>query len=438
MNTFKIVGGKPLFGSVRIGGAKNASYKLMLATLLAHTPSRILNFSHIQDVATVGKIITSLGGMVKAVGERALVIDPKNLHKFELSKAVGSEGRFSSMFIAPLLARFGRAIVPIPGGDKIGKRPLNWHFDGLRALGAEITLKNGVFYARAEKLRGTVYRFHKNTHTGTETVLLAAVQAEGITRLENAAEEPEIDDLINFLIAMGAKITRPEKRVLEIDGVAKLRGAIHKLMPDRNEAVSYACAALATKGDIIIENARAEHLESFLEQLNKIGAGYELGSYGIRFFYKGKLIATDIETRQAPGFMTDWQPIWATLMTQATGTSRIHETIHEDRFQYIKELQAMGAQITTYQPKVTNPENLYNFEYAKSNHDTPHAIAVTGPTKLKPGQFAVKDLRHGATLVIAALTAPGTSYITQIQHIDRGYESLDERLRSLGAEIART
>ncbi|NCN82921.1 MAG: UDP-N-acetylglucosamine 1-carboxyvinyltransferase [Candidatus Pacebacteria bacterium] len=438
MNSFEIVGGKPLFGSVRIGGAKNASYKLMLAALLGDTPSRILNFSHIQDVTTVGNIITSLGGEVKKVGERALVIDPSGMDSFELSNTVGEEGRFSSMFIAPLLARFGKAIVPMPGGDKIGKRPLDWHFDGLRALGADVSLENGIFFAQAEKLYGANYRFHKNTHTGTETIILAAVLAEGTTRLENVSEEPEVDDLIEFLIEMGAKISRPEHRVIEIIGVEKLNGAIHKLMPDRNEAVSYACAAIATEGDIIIENANSEHLTSFLAKLDEIGAGFEVGQYGIRFFYKGPLKATDVTTAQAPGFMTDWQPLWATLMTQAVGTSTIHETIYQSRFQYVKELQAMGAHITAFQPEVANPVEQYNFEYEESDKEIQHAIAISGPTQLQAGEFSVKDLRHGATLVIAALIATGKSTISSIGHIDRGYESLDERLRSLGAEITRT
>ncbi len=438
MKTFEIIGGKPLYGSVRIGGAKNASYKLMLAALLADSPSRILNFSHIQDVATVGDIITSLGGGVKHVGERALVIDPRNLNSYELSSSVGEEGRFSSMFIAPLLARFGKAIVPMPGGDKIGRRPLDWHFDGLRALGAEVSFENGVFYARAEKLHGARYRFQKNTHTGTETVILAAVLAEGTTRLENVAEEPEVDDLIEFLTAMGAKISRPTHREIEIVGVQKLTGAIHKLMSDRNEAVSYACAAIATKGDIIIENAKSEHLTSFLEKLDAIGAGFEVGQYGIRFFYKGPLNATEVTTKQAPGFMTDWQPLWATLMTQAAGTSVIHETIYESRFQYVTELLEMGASISLFQPEVENPDELYNFGYEQSDKKLQHAIAITGPTPLQAGEFSVKDLRHGATLVIAALIADGKSKINTIGHIDRGYESLDERLRSLGAEISRT
>lgn len=209
-------------------------------------------------------------------------------------------------------------------------------------------------------------------------------------------------------------------------------------MPDRNEAVSYACAAIATKGDIIIENAQLEHLTAFLEKLDEVGAGFEVGQYGIRFFYKGPLTATEITTAQAPGFMTDWQPLWATLMTQAAGTSVIHEAIYEKRFQYVEELIAMGAQISHIQPEVSSPSEFYNFQFEESDEGLQHAIAITGLTELQAGEFAVKDLRHGATLVIAALIADGKSKISNIEHIDRGYESLDERLRSLGAEITRT
>jgi len=437
MSQFKIIGGTPLLGSVRIGGAKNASYKLMLAALMGKSGSRLLNFSKIKDVETVGEIISNLGGSVTAIGERALSIDPQDITSFVLPPDVGEQGRFSSMFLAPLLARFGNAIVPAPGGDKIGSRPLGWHFDGLRALGATIEIKDGMYHAQADKLVGTTYRFPKNTHTGTETLLLAAVLAEGKTILENAAEESEIDDLINFLNAMGAQIRRRAFRTIEILGVKELHGAIHRIMPDQNEAVSYACAAIATKGDIVIENANHNHLKAFLEKLDEIGAGYEVGQYGIRFFHRGDLRATDIETIEAPGFKTDWQPLWATLITQAEGTSIIHETIYEKRFQYVDALREMGAKIEFFQPNVNNPENTYNFNYAESDQTLPHAIKISGKTSLHGGSFSVQDLRHGATLVIAGLIASGETVLKNIEQIDRGYESLAERLQSLGANIVR-
>lgn len=437
MEVFEVAGGAKLHGSVRIGGAKNASYKLMIASLLANSESRLLNFSHISDVYKVGQIIEYLGGSVKGAGERAIFINPSTLHSHQLDPKDGSQGRFSTLFIPVLLARFGKAVVPNPGGDKIGKRPLERHFEGLEALGARIKEENGQIYAETNGLVGTTYRFNKNSHTGTETLLLAAATATGTTVIENAAEEPEIDDLITFLNSMGARIARKTNRIIEIVGVKELHGAIHKIMPDRNEAVSYACAAIATKGDVIIENAKAEHLKAFLDQLDAINAGYEVGHYGIRFFYKGPLRATTVTTAIAPGFMTDWQPLFATVLTQCEGESILHETIMQSRFQYVDALIQMGARIEKFNPLVENAESTYNFNLADDSAENYHAIKIMGPTPLKSGKFSVHDLRHGATLIVAALIASGTSYIAGAEHVDRGYESLAERLQSMGAQITR-
>jgi len=436
MSKFVINGGKPLHGSVRVGGAKNASYKLMIASLLADSESRILNFSRISDVELVSDIIRYLNGKVTKAGERSIFIDPTTLNDYKIKPEHGAQGRFSTMFIPALLARFGKAAVPAPGGDKIGKRDLDWHFAGLRALGAKVEYQDGMYLASTDGLKGTTYRFTKNTHTGTETLIMAAVKAKGRTILENAAEEPEIDDLIAYLNEMGAWIRRLPGRVIEIEGVDKLHGAIHKLMPDRNEVVSYACAAITTKGDIIVENAKASHLEAFLKVFDEIGAGYEVADFGVRFFYKGKLTATTIETQIHPGFMTDWQPLIATLLTQCQGESIIHETIMEKRFQYVEALRKMGAKIEEFQPEITDPQNFYNFDYQASSPDK-HAIKIFGPVDLKAGQFEVVDLRHGATLVIASMAANGQSVISGIEQVDRGYEDLDLRLKSMGADISR-
>jgi UDP-N-acetylglucosamine 1-carboxyvinyltransferase len=342
------------------------------------------------------------------------------------------------MFLGPLLARFGHAVVPLPGGDAIGKRPIDRHLLGLEALGAKIERKGDTLEATVKgRLKGTKYTFEKNTHTGTETMLLAAVCAEGKTILENAALEPEIDDLIAFLNNMGAHIARKPNRVIEIDGVGKLKPAIHRIMPDRNEAVSYACAAIATKGDIVVENAKEKHLRAFLDKLDDVGAGYEVGPYGIRFFYKGKLKATNVVTEPHPGFMTDWQPLWAVLLTQAEGKSIIHEAVSENRFQYITGLQKMGAHVRLFTPEVANPETFYNFAYSAKDDKFPHAVEITGVTALKSGEFEVPDLRAGATMTLAALVASGTTRLTNVGHIDRGYEQLEHRLRVLGAQIVR-
>ncbi len=439
MNSFIITGGTPLFGSVRLGGAKNASFKLMIASLLGDSESRLLNFSHISDVELVAGLINSLGAKAKEVGDRAYVIDPRGLKNFTLDDKSGEASRASTMFIPALLAKFGKAVVPFPGGDKIGARPLDRHFGGLEALGCTVEVKNGMIEVSSKELRGATYRFEKNTHTGTETLIMAAVKAKGVTRLENAALETEIDDLIKFLNAMGGNIKRLPGRVIEIVGVRELHGAIHTIMPDQNQAVSYACAALSTKGDVIVENANARDLEAFLHKLDECHAGYEVGQYGIRFFYKEPLLATHVTTELFPGFKTDWQPLWVTMMTQAKGTSVLHETIQQSRFQYAEALQTMGADIHLFNPDVKNPEDVYNFNLSEEKEGDFHAAKIVGPTPLHGGEFTVKDLRHGATLMIAGMIAEGETILHDPQgHIDRGYEKLHEKLRFMGADIQET
>jgi UDP-N-acetylglucosamine 1-carboxyvinyltransferase len=436
MSTYHITGGTPLYGSVRVGGAKNASYKLMIAALLADTPSRLLNFSRISDVALVATLITDLQGKAEQVGERAYMVDPQGLAEFEIGAEHGEASRASSLFVPALLHRFGQAIVPLPGGDKIGPRPLERHFEGLQALGAKISVQGNQIIAKADGLIGTTYRFDKNSHTGTETLLMAAVKAKGTTILENAAEETEVDDLIEFLNSMGGHVKRTAPRTITIHGVERLHGAIYQIMPDQNQVVSFACAGLATRGDVIVENARIHDLQSFLDALEQIGAGYEVGQYGIRFYYKQPLIGNQVVTAVHPGFKTDWQPLWVTMMTQAKGESILHETVYTSRFAYVESLNQMGADIELFNPQVENPETFYNFNITASQATDRHAARITGPTPLHHGEFTVKDLRHGATLMIAGLIAEGTTILHDPhQHIDRGYESLDNQFRAMGAKI---
>ena len=368
-----------------------------------------------------------------------LVIDPTGLSQDAISSEFGAASRASTIFLPVLLAKFGRARVPLPGGDKIGKRPLERHFAGLQALGAQLEVKDGNIVASlpAQKFQGGTYRFVKNSHTGTETLLLAAVLAEGITVLENAAQEPEVLDLVAFLNTLGAKIEQTGPRIFRITGVKKLHGATYKIMPDRNEAVSYACAALATGGDIVVENARPDHLAAFLQKLDDIGAGYQIGDYGIRFFYRGPLTATNVTTSIHPGFMTDWQPLWATLVAHARGESIIHETVMQSRFQYLEPLSQMGARLELFQPVVDNPEQTYNFNLEDDPPGALHAVRLHGPTNFTGGEFTVHDLRAGATLLLAALSGSGRTVLDQVEQIDRGYEKLDERLQQLGAKIER-
>ena len=436
MSKFIIHGGFPLKGAVRLGGAKNASFKLMIASLLVDSETRLLNFSHIGDVAITKKIIESLGGKVKSCGERTLFINAKSISSFEVPENLARQSRASTIFVGPLLSRFGRAILPLPGGDKIGPRPLERHFKGLEKLGAKIRFVNGRFEASCKVLKGAFYRFKKNSDTGTETLIMAAVKAQGRTIIDNAAEEPEVDDLINFLNSAGAKIKRKKRRI-EVEGVKRLASTIYSIMPDRNEAVTYACAALGTKGDIIVENAKKEYLTAFLKKVDEIGGGYEFGNYGIRFFYKNQLKATELKTAPYPGFMTDWQPLWTTLMTQAEGESIVVETIFPNRLRFTKDLIKMGAKISLFNPKVSDKERFYNFNLEDDQEDYFHAAKIFGPTKLKPIKVRIPDLRAGATLVLAGLMAKGESILANINQVDRGYENLNGRLIELGAKIKR-
>ena len=434
-NSWLITGKTPLKGCVRVGGAKNAAYKLMIAALLSSDDSRILNLPDIKDVEMVQTIINELGGKAQNVGNKTMLLNGGELREHTIPLKYGKISRASTIFIPVLLAKFHKAVVPLPGGDRIGKRPIERHLDGLEKMGVKWKIEDNILNAEVTQLKGANYRFEKNTHTGTETLILAAVLAKGKTILENAAQEPEIDDLINFLNSMGAKISRLPNRVIEIEGADKLHGAIHKAMPDRNEAVSYACAALATGGDIIIENAIVNDLKSFIEKVEEIGGGVEYGDWGLRFYYKNELKATNIQTSIHPGFMTDWQPLWAILMCTANGTSQIHETVMQNRFQYINILKQMGASIEIFKPDVQDASNFYNFNWQDNKETDIHAIKIKGPTLFKGGEFEIHDLRAGATTLLAAINANGKTILHNTDQIERGYENIKQKLIQLGAKI---
>ena len=438
-SSFIIDGGTPLHGSVRVGGAKNASYKLMIAALLGSSESRLLNLPDIADVEMVKQIINELGARAYQAGEHTLFIDPQNWRFWRVDGQYGRRSRASTLFLPVLLSKFGQAAVPQPGGDQIGKRPLERHLEGLAQMGVVFAQEQDMLIAKIKgrRLKACHYRFDKNTHTGTETMIMAAALADGKTVLDNAALEPEIDDLVAFLNDMGAKIRRRSFRRIEIEGVDRLHGAIYRVMPDRNEAVSYACGAIITRGDIVVENARHQDLTAFLEKLDEVGAGYEIGRYGIRFYYKGALEATDVETDIYPGFMTDWQPLFATLLCQCHGESIIHETVMQNRFQYVEHLKQMGAQIEYFNPKIKHPEKVYNFNWSDNRPEDYHAIKITGPTDFKAGQFAVHDLRAGATIMLAAIAAQGQTTLTNVEQIERGYQHIEQQLVSMGAKIKR-
>jgi UDP-N-acetylglucosamine 1-carboxyvinyltransferase len=438
MEKFVIKGGTPLKGNVKVGGAKNVVLKVLVAACLTPEPVVIHNVPQISDVNTMIEIMQDLGGEVTIDGS-TVTVQMKAFAKHIISLDQAAHIKTSSMFLAPLLGREKEATIPNPGGCRLGARPINRHIEGLEKMGAHINYEStdGYFHATTDGLKGATYRFDKNTHTGTETLIIAAALATGVTRIENAAEEPEIDELIALLNAMGGQVKRTESRVIEITGVEKLHGAECTIQADRNEIVTFAIAALVTKGDIFVEGVNTKGIEEFLALLGQIGGGVEIKDTGIRFFYKGPIKATDVVTNPYPAFMTDWQSPWAVLMTQAEGVSTIHETIFENKFGYVHELRKMGAKIELYNPEVADREATYNFNLEDDQPGYFHAIRITGPSTLHNAIVTMLDLRAGAAVVIAALAAKGESMVHGIRHIDRGYEHFEERLVSLGAMIER-
>jgi len=439
MERFEIVGGKKLKGQVKVFGSKNVVLKVLVAACLTNEEVYIDNVPLISDVYAMVEIIEHLGGKVVFKDHRFVIkVEDFISNKIALEKA--AEARTSFMFLAPLLLRKKEAIIPNPGGCRIGARPIDRVIGGLKKMGVRVKYdsKDGFFHATAPNgLKGAYYKFEKSTHTGTETMLIAAVLAKGKTVLENAAQEPEIDELIAFLRRMGAKIVREKPRRIVIQGVEKLHKASFIIAPDRNEVVTFAVGAIITQGDIFIKDIAKRGLEEFLEMLKKIGAGFEIKKNGIRFYYKGPLKSSDVATSFYPGFMTDWQGPWAVLMTQANGISTLHETVYENRFNYVGELRKMGAEIELFNPKVRNPAKFYNFNIKDDKKTNLHAAKITGPVNLHNGILTMTDIRAGATLVLGALVASGESVLFGLEYLDRGYEQFEQRLKSLGAKIKR-
>jgi len=442
MEKIVVNGGKKLTGRIGVSGAKNVALKTLVAACLTDEQVVIKNVPLISDFMVMVAIIRELGGEVKIEDHTAYI----RMKKFKTDKITLNEAakiRTSVMFLSPLLTRLGRAIIPNPGGCRIGARPIDRTVKGLRKMGFEAfyNSKDGYYYFKKNNNKKNdsivTYRFEKSTHTGTETLIMAAVVGKGKTILENAACEPEIDELIALLVQMGAKIKKIEYRRIDITGVEKLHSAEFTIGIDRNEIVTIAAAAILTKGDIFVKQANDVDLSAFLENLDEAGGGIAKKDNGIRFYYKGPLKSVDVETSSYPGFMTDWQGPWAVLMTNARGDAIIHETVYENRFGYVKELKKMGANIISFNPDVKNPGEVYSFNLSDNNPAYFHAIEVKGPTQLHSGVVEISDLRAGATLVLAALSATGESAILGAEHLDRGYERLEERFSSLGADIKR-
>lgn len=436
MEKLIIKGGKRLKGETTVSGAKNVVLKALVAACLTDEEVVIKNIPFISDLMVMTDIIKHLGGDVR-FGDHVLSVRVKDIKRDTIDLETAAEIRTSFMFLAPLLARKKSSVIPNPGGCRIGARPIDRVINGLKKMNVVIKYnsKDGYFHAHTNGLKGATYKFPKNTHTGTETLILASVLASGKTVLENAAQEPEIDELIEILNKMGAKIKRMKPRTITIKGVKKLHGVKIEIGYDRNEVITLALAAILTGGDILIKGIKRNGISEFLDKLEEAGGGFKEQKNGIRFFYKKPLSSTDILTAPYPAFMTDWQGPWAVLMTKAKGVSTIHETVYESRFTYVHELEKMGGEFEPFNPKVKNPKIFYNFD-TKENGQY-HALKIKGPVELHNGVVNISDLRAGATLVLGALSAKGESVILGVEHLDRGYEQLDLRLRKLGANIQR-
>jgi len=418
MGKLVIRGGNPLVGTVRISGAKNAALPAMAAALLTEDTVILENIPQVRDIITERNLLAAMGAEVELGYGRAqhrTTISCRSLMKAEASYDLVKTMRASTLVLGPLVARLGHARVSLPGGCAIGARPIDLHLKGLEALGARITQDHGYIEAGADRLKGARIVFDKITVTGTEDILMAATLAEGETVLENCACEPEVVDLSELLIKMGARIEGVGTRTIRVKGVARLNGARHRIIPDRIEAGTFIVAAALTGGDLTVANCEPEHVNALLSKLMDCGLRVQVSADSVRVTNNGALKSADVVTEEYPGFPTDMQAQYMALATQAEGTSAITENIFENRFMHALELVRMGANI-----KIEG-----------------HRAIVRGKTPLSAAAVLASDLRASASLVLAALVADGETIIDRVYHIDRGYERIEEKLRSVGAQIRR-
>jgi UDP-N-acetylglucosamine 1-carboxyvinyltransferase len=428
-----IRGGKPLVGRIEVRGAKNLATKAMVASLLGDTPSILKDVPDISDVKVVRGLLEVHGVRITDPARGELILDPSNVesaHFAEIDAHAGSS-RIPILFCGPLLHKLGEAFIPDLGGCRIGDRPIDFHLDALRAMGAVVDKQvNGIHLTAPDGLKGAYIELPYPSVGATEQVLLSATLAEGVTELRNAAIEPEIMDLIAILQKMGAIVSVEPNRVIFIEGVQSLRGYTHRAINDRNEAASWASAALATNGDIFVEGAKQQELMTFLNVFRKVGGGFDIQEDGIRFYRELEVLKpVVIETDVHPGFMTDWQQPLVVALTQAAGQSIVHETVYENRFGFTDALNEMGADI------VVHKEGLPGHDRRVARRPFEQAAVITGPTTLHAANVRVPDLRGGFSHLIAALTAEGESHITNVGIISRGYEHFIPKLRKLGADF---
>lgn len=416
MDKLLITGGIPLHGEIRISGAKNAALPIIVATLLADEPVTVCNIPHLHDITTTMELLGGMGVQLTMDEKMSIEVDTGNIHNFNAPYEMVKTMRASILVLGPLLARYGQANVSLPGGCAIGSRPVNLHIHGLEAMGAEISVENGYIKAKAKRLKGAKLVLDLVTVTGTENLMMAATLADGTTVIENAAREPEVIDLANCLNSMGANVEGAGTDTITIHGVERLHGTRHNVVPDRIETGTYLVAAAITGGSIKLKDTRPGHLDSVIGKLREAGAEIETGEDWITLDMKGKRAkAVDIRTAPYPAFPTDMQAQFSALNAVAEGSAAITETVFENRFMHIQELQRMGADV-----------NLQG-----------NTAISTGVESLTAAPVMATDLRASASLVLAGLVAKGDTKVDRIYHIDRGYECIEEKLQQLGAQIKR-
>jgi UDP-N-acetylglucosamine 1-carboxyvinyltransferase len=417
MDKLRIKGGHPLQGQIRINGAKNSALPAMAASLLTTDEVVLQNLPLVNDIFTTRRLLRELGVTVEFEEEHSARLRAEKILSHEAPYDLVKTMRASVLVLGPLLARTGRARVSLPGGCAIGSRPINLHIKGFEKLGAAVRTEHGYIEAVAERLTGSEVLFDKITVTGTENLMMAGVLASGRTVLQNSACEPEVVDLAEMLNKMGAKVQGAGTPTITIEGVPELKGTTHRVIPDRIEAGTFLVAGAITKGELELTDCNTVHLSSVIEKLRETGVNIEMAAKPGRMTVRGNgdLRAVDVVTKEYPGFATDMQAQYMALMTQAHGTSVISENIFENRFMHASELMRMGANIRI---------------------DGARAI-VTGKTRLSGATVIASDLRASASLVIAGLVADGITVVDRVYHLDRGYEKIEEKLRSVGAQIER-
>ncbi|QOL50708.1 UDP-N-acetylglucosamine 1-carboxyvinyltransferase [Massilia litorea] len=414
MDKLQIVGGKRLNGEIAVSGAKNAALPILCAGLLTAGDVELSNVPRLHDVKTILKLLEQTGLKVSQDDEN-VTLNGANITSLEAPYELVKTMRASILVLGPLLARFGEAKVSLPGGCAIGSRPVDQHIKGLRAMGAEITIEGGYIHAKAKKLKGARILTDMITVTGTENLLMAATLAEGETVLENAAREPEVTDLANLLVAMGAKIDGIGTDRLVIQGVSELHGAKHAVISDRIEAATFLCAVAATGGDIVLTNTRTDIFDVALDKLREVGLQMDIGSNTIRARMDARPQPVSFRTTEYPGFPTDMQAQFMAVNTIAAGPSRVTETIFENRFMHVQEMNRLGAFIST----------------------EGNTAFIKGVERLVGAPVMATDLRASASLVIAGMAAQGTTLIDRIYHLDRGYDRMEVKLSKVGADIVR-